>query len=131
MPTLSFEDLEVYQLSEKLADAIWSMVLDWDPFARDTVGRQLVRAADSVGANIAEGSGRGTYKDNKHYARIGRGSFKETRHFLRRAYRRGLMSEEQSNHLSPLIDELGPRLNAYIRSIGIHYKRPRKPETDE
>ena len=53
MSKTNFENLEVYQLSEKLADAIWDVVAEWDFFARDTVAKQLVRAADSVGANLA------------------------------------------------------------------------------
>jgi four helix bundle protein len=113
-----FEDLEVYQLAERLADAIWEFVIRWDGFAKHTVGRQIVRCADSIGANIAEGTGRGTYKDNRYFARNGRGSFNETRHFLRRAFRRKLLTEEQIAELSPIVQELGPRLNAYIRSIG-------------
>jgi four helix bundle protein len=113
-----FEDLEVYQLSERLADAIWDFVVSWDGFAKHTVGRQIVRSADSIGANIAEGTGRGTYKDNRYFAKIGRGSFNETRHFLRRAFRRKLLTEEQIAQLSPIVQKLGPRLNAYIRSIG-------------
>jgi hypothetical protein len=32
-----FEDLQVYQLSEKLADEIWSVVVAWDSFARATI----------------------------------------------------------------------------------------------
>ena len=61
----SFEDLRVYQASEALADLIWEIVSRWKPLARDTVGTQLIRAADSIGANIAEGHGRRTYVDNK------------------------------------------------------------------
>jgi 23S rRNA-intervening sequence protein len=56
----AFENLKVYQISERVADEIWDLVLGWNNFAKDTVGRQLVRAADSIGANIAEGTGRGT-----------------------------------------------------------------------
>ena len=118
MASRGFEHLDVYVLSEKVADLIWDMVMEWDQFAKDAVGKQLVRAADSIGANIAEGTGRGTYKDNRYFARIGRGSLNETRHFLRRAFRRRLLTEGQIAELQPLIGELGPRLNAYIRSIG-------------
>ncbi len=57
----AFEKREVYRLSERLPDSVWDVVMGWDGFAKDTVGRQLVRAADSVGANIAEGTGRGSY----------------------------------------------------------------------
>ena len=118
MGSRGFEHLDVYRLAEELADSIWDIVIRWDAFARQTVGGQIVRAADSIGANIAEGTGRGTYKDNCRCARIGRGSLNETRHFLRRAFRRGLISEEQTAKIQPLVSELGPRLNAYIKSIG-------------
>jgi len=118
MPTMSFENLEVYKLSEALADDIWGIVVKWDSFARETVGKQIVRSADSIGANIAEGTGRGTYKDNRRFIRVARGSLYETRHWLRRAYKRKLLCEEQVNKLKPIIQELAPRLNAYLRSIG-------------
>ena len=114
----AFENLEVYKLSERLADEIWDIALVWDFFAKDTVGKQLVRAADSIGANIAEGSGRGSYLDNKRFVRTARGSLNETQHFLRRAFKRRLLTQEQVNLLKPLVDELAPRLNAYLKSIG-------------
>jgi len=56
--TSSFQDLQIYQLAEKLANAIWFIVNEWDSFAKDIVGKQVVRSADSIGANIAEGCGR-------------------------------------------------------------------------
>jgi len=60
MARTNFEKLEVYKLSERLADEIWVAVISWDRFARDTVGKQVVRAADSIGANFAAGAGRGS-----------------------------------------------------------------------
>jgi len=62
-----FEKLRGYDLAETVADEVWNTVRAWDHFARDTVGRQLVRAADSIGANIAEGIGRGTAPDNRRF----------------------------------------------------------------
>ncbi len=67
MERTNFEKLQVYQLSEKLSDGIWKVVLGWNSFAKDTVGKQIVRAADGVGANIAEGSGRGSLVDNRRF----------------------------------------------------------------
>jgi four helix bundle protein len=118
MAKSDFENLKVYQMAENLADEIWDVVLGWDRFARDTVGGQIVRAADSIGANIAEGSGRGSFQDNRRFIRIARGSLKETQHFLRRAYKRKLLDENQVNKIKPLVDNLAPMLNAYLRSIG-------------
>jgi len=118
MSASNFEKLRVYQLSEKLADDVWDIVMTWKPFAKDTVGKQLVRASDSVGANIAEGVGRGTYPDTRRFIRIARGSLHETQHWLRRAWRRKLLNDEQVQALKPLVDELAPKLNAFLNSIG-------------
>jgi four helix bundle protein len=118
MARTNFEKLRVYQLSEKLAGQIWEVVLGWNNFARDTVGKQVVRSADGVGANISEGSGRGRFMDNKRFVRMARGSLNETQHWLRRAYKRNLLTKKQVDNLRPLIDELSPTLNAYLKSIG-------------
>ncbi|MBI5384990.1 MAG: four helix bundle protein [Verrucomicrobia bacterium] len=118
MAKTNFENLEVYRLSERLADGIWDVVAGWDSFAKTTVGKQIVRAADSIGANIAEGVGRGSHADNKRFVRTARGSLNETQHFLRRSYRRKLLTTAQVETLKPVVDELAPRLNAYLRSIG-------------
>ena len=117
MERTNFEKLQVYQLSEKLADAIWKVLLGWNSFAKDTVGKQIVRAADGVGANIAEGSGRGSLPDNRRFVRMARGSLYETIHWLRRAYTRRLLSQGEVRALRIVIEELSPKLNAYLRSV--------------
>lgn len=116
--TRGFEDLQIYQLSERLADEVWATVYNWEQFARDTVGKQLMRAVDSIGANIAEGAGRGSYQDNRRFVRIARGSLYEARHWLRRAYCRHLLTDEQTESLKSILNELSPRLNAYLNAIG-------------
>ena len=118
MAKTNFENLRVYQLSENLADEIWDICLGWNNFAKDTVGKQIVRAVDSIGANIAEGEGRGSFQDNRRFIKIARGSLQETQHWLRRAYKRNLLTKEQIERLKPLVDKLAPTLNAYLRSIG-------------
>jgi len=118
MARSNVESLRVYRLAEELADQVWTIVRRWNCFARDTIGKQLVRSVDSIGANISEGSGRGTYSDNRRFVRIGRGSFHETQYWLRRAYKRQLLTSGQIDLLKPLVAELGPTINAYLKSIG-------------
>jgi four helix bundle protein len=118
MAFVRFQELTVYKLAEELSDAVWDIVLRWSNFARDTVGKQVVRAADSVGANLAEGCGRESPNDNRRFVRIARGSLLETQHWLRRAYRRKLLTAEEIHHLQATLDELAPKLNAYLKSIG-------------
>lgn len=115
MERTKFEELQVYQLAEKLADEIWFIVDAWNQFAKDTVGKQIVRSADSIGANIAEGTGRYNFQDNRRFIKIARGSLHETRHWLRRAYTRQLLTSEQVDRLKPIIDDLFPKLNAYLK----------------
>jgi four helix bundle protein len=117
MERTNFEKLRVYRLAETLADGIWGVVRTWDHLAKDTVGKQMIRAADSIGANIAEGTGRGSLLDNRRFIRMARGSLYETQHWLRRAYKRSLLTKQQVASLTPIIGELTPKLNAYFRSV--------------
>lgn len=123
MEKTNFENLQIYKLAERLADHIWRVVIRWDNLAKDTVGKQLIRSADSIGANVAEGSGRGTDPEVRRFLRVARGSLYETQHWLRRAYRRKLLTDKQVNDLLPIVKELTPKLNAYLRSIG-SFRRP-------
>ncbi|HJS20002.1 MAG TPA: four helix bundle protein [Anaerolineales bacterium] len=54
----TFEDLRVLKSAEEIADSVWKRVVNWEEFAKDVVGKQITRSADSVGANIAESFGR-------------------------------------------------------------------------
>ena len=112
-----FENLKVYQLAEQLADEIWEVVIKWDQLPRKTVGQQIVRSADGIGACIAEGSGRGTAQDNRRFIGIARGSLYETKHWLRRAFKRKLLNKTQTDSLKLIVDNLTPALNGYWRSV--------------
>ena len=118
MSRTGFENLRVYQLAEGIADLAWEIVIKWDYLAKDTIGKQLINSADSIGANIAEGTGRGSFADNKRFAKIARASLFEVKHWLRRAYKRELLSNTEVKLFQQLIEELTPKLSAYINSIG-------------
>ena len=109
-------ELDVYQLAEDLADKIWNSYDIWPEKAQRTIGYQIIRAADSISANIAEGYGRFTPADRKLFYRYARGSFEETKSWLRKAIRRKLIPHPEVETYKKLIDELGPKLNAFIRS---------------
>jgi four helix bundle protein len=117
MKDTSFENLRVYKLAEKLANEVWAVVIRWDVYARSAVGLQLVGAADSVGANLAEGTGRGSHQSTRRFVTTARASLYEVCHWLRRVHKRKLLSQEQVRRIKPLMDDLSPMLNAYRRSI--------------
>ena len=118
MDRTGFENLRVYQLAEEIGDLVWETVIKWHRLAQDTTGKQLINSVDSIGANIAEGTGRGSFADNRRFAKIARGSLFEVKHWLRRAYKRQLLSETEVVLFKKLIEELTPKLSAYISSIG-------------
>jgi four helix bundle protein len=68
MKRTNFQNLRIYQLSEELDDNIREIIVQWKRLAQDTVGKQLIKSVDSIGANIAEGTGRGSYADNRRFA---------------------------------------------------------------
>lgn len=113
----SEEQQEVYELSEKLSDEVWLSVEQWHYFAKDTVGKQLIRAVDRIGASIAEGVGRGSLKENQQFARRARGALYETKYWLQRANRRKLLSKDEMRRLAPLLRKLISRLNAYLNMV--------------
>lgn len=112
-----YEKLDVYQVATSLADDIWRIVHTWTRFERRTIGIQLVRSVESIGANIAEGAGRGSKADNRRFLFIARGSLYETKHWLRRALERELLAKGDIAVLRPKMDELIPRLNAYLNYV--------------
>ena len=109
-------ELDVYKLAEKLSDMIWHEYDNWPSKAQYTIGHQIIRSADSIAANIAEGYGRFTPADRKRFYHFSRGSFEETKAWLRKALRRKIINPSMSDEFKIVIDELGPKLNAFIRS---------------
>jgi len=113
---LKVEDLEIYQMAEDLSDRIWNICIKWDYFAKNTIGKQMVRAADSISANLAEGHGRFHFKDRLNFCYYARGSLEEIRSWLSKASRRGLISSELAE-IKQIVEILPKKLNAYINSI--------------
>ena len=115
---MRLEELRVYNLSMEMAEKIWDIVIEWDYFKKDTIGKQLMRAADSVAANLSEGFGRYHYNEAKHFAYYSRGSLYESKTWLTKAYNRNLITETVFNSFINDIDTIGVKLNNYINSIG-------------
>jgi len=115
---MKLEELRVYQLSMKLAEDVWNIVIKWDYFSKDTIGKQLVKSCDSVAANLSEGFGRFFYKEERQFCYYSRGSLSETKTWLTKALNRGLISNDEFATFEKDINELGVKLNNYINSIG-------------
>jgi len=115
---MQLDELRVYVLSMEMGEKIWNIVMGWNYFAKDTVGKQLVRAVDSVASNLSEGFGRYHYREAINFGYYSRGSLYETRTWLTKAHNRGLISGDLFDQFMQDIDDIGVKLNNYIKSIG-------------
>ncbi len=113
---MKFEDLEVYKISMELSDKVWTIVEKWDFFKKDTIGKQLVRAVDSVSANISEGFGRNTFRDQRCFYYYSRGSLYESKTWIIKAYRRNIIDQKTYYELLAAFNLLGVKLNNFITS---------------
>ncbi len=115
---MDIEELNVYQLSMDLGEDVWAVVSDWKYFEKDTIGKQLVKAVDSVAANLSEGFGRYHYKESKQFCYYSRGSLFETKTWLTKACNRKLITDIEFGEFRKEIRNISVKLNNYIKSIG-------------
>jgi len=113
----NIEKLRVYQRALEFSNRIWNICISWDKFAKNTVGYQIVKSADSISANLAEGYGRFNIQDNIHFCYYSRGSLEETKDWLRKSKTRNLISENEHLELQDTIIIIAKQLNKYISSL--------------
>lgn len=81
---MELEEFRVYQQAMALGEKVWVVVIQWYWFAKDTIGKQLVKSVDSIAANLSEGFGRYHYRESKNFYYYSRGSLFETKHGLQK-----------------------------------------------
>ena len=121
------EDLRILKTAEGIADAVWKQVVQWEQFAKDVVGKQMTRAVDSVGANIAESYGRFNYGEKLQFLYYSRGSLFETKYWLNRALVRELMKAEEVKEYASRLSDVARQLNMFANSLKSQ-RRENKPQ---
>lgn len=111
------KELSVFKMADELSDYIWNLVLKWDYFAKKTVGDQVVRSADSVGANIAEGYGRYFFGEYIIFLYYARGSVFETGYWAEKALKRKLIGEKEYEWIKQRTDKLPLEINKVIKIV--------------
>ncbi len=113
----NFEKLEAWQLAIDFADLIYRITKEFPADERFGLTSQLRRAAVSVSANLAEGSGRGTSRDFTHFIQIAFGSLMECVSHLTIAQRQRFLSETAFREAYDTAERLGKVLSGLRRSI--------------
>lgn len=115
---MSLDDLKIYNRAMEIGEKVWLDVNGWNYFEKDTIGKQLVRAVDSIAANLSEGYGRYHYKEERNFSYYSRGSLYETKTWLTKARNRKMITEEKFQEYSSSLTILAKMLNNYIKTIG-------------
>ncbi|MDE1889880.1 MAG: four helix bundle protein [Planctomycetota bacterium] len=112
---LRLNDVQSYKTAFNLSNYVWKIVTRWDYFAKDTVGKQFVKAVDSISANIAEGFGRYFKKDKINFYRYSNGSVKESFDWNEKAKVRNLVSEDEYRHIFNELQKLPREINQLVK----------------
>ncbi len=112
---LSVESYDAYQVSYKLSNYVWNIIIHWDYFEKDTIGRQYVRAVDSISANIAEGFARFSKKDKIRFYYYSLGSVNECKDWNNKCFERSTITLEQYQYIKKKLDSLPKEINQLIQ----------------
>jgi len=119
----SYRDLKVWRDAMDLAETIYRLTREMPKYEEYRLSAQLIRAAASVPANIAEGYMRGTRKDYANFVSIARGSLAETETFLLLVQRLDLIASESAEKALEQAGELG-RMLTTLRQRLAHAPKP-------
>ena len=114
MKYLRLEDITAYQLANELSNYVWNIVIRWNYFARDTIGKQYVDSMDSISANIAEGFGRYTKSDKIRFYRISNGQLFESINWTEKSKKRNLLTENDYSYIKTKLNTLPKEINTLI-----------------
>lgn len=112
----AFEKLIVYQKALAFADAVCTLTKTF-PRGYFFLADQLNRAALSIAANLAEGNGRFTKADRRHFFGISRGSTQECVPLLELTFRQKLLLQPQHQHLRASLEEIARMLSGLIAGL--------------
>lgn len=117
MKIQSYQDLDVWQRGMNLAEAVWKLTRTFPKEELFGMTSQSRRAAASIPANLAEGWGRRSPKEFRHFMHITQGSLRELETHLLLSQRVGLATDEQVKPLLEQASILGRQLIALERSL--------------
>lgn len=112
---LKLGDISAYKITFVLSNYVWDVVIKWGYFAKDTVGKQFVKAINSISANIAEGFGRYGKKDKIKFYKYSFGSLKESFDWNEKSKFRKLLTLNQYNYIFTELDKLPKEINGLIK----------------
>jgi len=115
MEYLTLQKIRAYVIAYELSNHVWTVISEWDSFAKWTIGKQFAEAIDSISANIAEGFGRYHKKEKIHHYRYSFGSLEESKDWASKAIQRGLLKGTAAEHILSELNKLPIEINYLIK----------------
>ena len=112
---LTVADYDAYKTSFELSNVVWNIVSRWDSFEKNTIGKQYVRATDSISANIAEGYGRFSKRDKIRFYYYSLASVLECKDWNHKCYQRAIIKKEEYDYIQIRLDKLPREINQLIQ----------------
>ncbi len=112
---LKLNNIEAYKVAFSLSNYVWDLIVKWDRFSSDTVGKQFVRSVDSISANLAEGFGRYSKKDKVKFYRISFGSMYESLDWNEKALKRKLINKNEYDYIFSELQKLPKLIHQLIK----------------
>ena len=114
--TLDLKRLRIISQADEIGELIWNQVITWNYFQKETIGKQLVRAVDSISANLSESMGRYSYADRKRFMYYARGSLCETLNWLEKSTSRGMIDPQIAQEMQEKLNSLSYQLNVCLKN---------------
>lgn len=114
--TLDLSRFRIISQADEIGDCIWNEVLNWTHFQKETTGKQMVRSADSISANLSESFGRYSFAERKRFIYYARGSLCETINWLEKAKSRGLIDHDIAKEIREKLNALSLQINACLKN---------------
>lgn len=111
-----FENLSVYQKAIGFAEDVFALTNGF-PYKHKALSEQLKRASISIAANLAEGNGRLTKPDRKHFFNMSRGSIFECVALLEISGRTNLVPNKDHFRLKSELEEMSKMEAGLIRGL--------------
>lgn len=125
-----FEKLDAWKYAIDLADLVYKTTRNFPTEERFGLTNQIRRSAVSVSANVAEGSGRASDRDNARFVEIAYGSLMETVSHAQVAHRQGYFTEEDHASVYSLSDRVARILSGYRNKLlGSAHQNPIQSDT--
>lgn len=107
----SFEGLDVYKAARILVRDIYRLQHQFPKYETYALGDQIRRSSSSVTSNIAEGSGRSSFKEKSYFLEIAYGSLMESFSQLQIAQDLGYLSQEDIDNIRPMFIDVAKMLS--------------------